>query len=250
MRRDLLRGRGRYPTAADQTPRCPTSGITLPAWTKATRSRSGCWRAAPPVWSSDDQEVGTVDSVLATDREDIFDGIVIRTKDGRRFVDAPEVARIAERRVTLIDHLRRGRAAARAQRAAPRVQGEPGRRAGWRASSGAAGGGARARSALPGQLIRIRRSPLRSTTSRRRENAPRTSARPCSWAAQHRAGGVRVEMGRPSALVGAATRAGAGRARHLGREDLAQEAGGGVSVESKIGSSIAHASCRGRNVRS
>ena len=31
------------------------------------------------VWTSDDQEVGTVDGVLATDREDIFDGIVIRT---------------------------------------------------------------------------------------------------------------------------------------------------------------------------
>jgi hypothetical protein len=53
------------------------------------------------VWSSDDREIGTVDSVLATDREDIFDGIVIRTPQGRRFVDAPEVARIAERRVTL-----------------------------------------------------------------------------------------------------------------------------------------------------
>jgi hypothetical protein len=54
-----------------------------------------------PVWSSDDQEIGTVESVLATDPEDIFDGIVIRTNAGRRFVDAPEVARIAERRVTL-----------------------------------------------------------------------------------------------------------------------------------------------------
>jgi hypothetical protein len=53
------------------------------------------------VWSSDDQEIGTVEGVLATDREDIFDGIVIRTKAGRRFVDAPEVRRIAERRVTL-----------------------------------------------------------------------------------------------------------------------------------------------------
>jgi hypothetical protein len=53
------------------------------------------------VWSSDDEEVGIVDEVLATDREDIFDGIVISTKEGRRFVDAPEVARIAERRVTL-----------------------------------------------------------------------------------------------------------------------------------------------------
>jgi hypothetical protein len=56
---------------------------------------------ATAVWSSDGQEIGTVDSVLATDREDIFDGSVIRTKDGRQFVDAPEVARIAERRVTL-----------------------------------------------------------------------------------------------------------------------------------------------------
>ncbi len=35
------------------------------------------------------------------DREDIFDGIVIRTPGGRRFVDAPEIARIAQRRVTL-----------------------------------------------------------------------------------------------------------------------------------------------------
>ena len=54
-----------------------------------------------PVWSSDAREVGTVAEVLATDREDIFDGIVILTPTGRRFVDAPEVARIAERRVTL-----------------------------------------------------------------------------------------------------------------------------------------------------
>jgi hypothetical protein len=54
-----------------------------------------------PVWSADGHEIGTVDRVLATDPEDIFDGIVIRTSNGRRFVDAPEVARIAERRVTL-----------------------------------------------------------------------------------------------------------------------------------------------------
>lgn len=53
------------------------------------------------VWSADGHEVGTVAAVLATEREDIFDGIVIHTPSGRRFVDAPEVARIAERRVTL-----------------------------------------------------------------------------------------------------------------------------------------------------
>jgi hypothetical protein len=54
-----------------------------------------------PVVSADGVEVGTVDRVLDNAREHIFDGIVIRTPDGRRFVDAPEVARIAERRVTL-----------------------------------------------------------------------------------------------------------------------------------------------------
>jgi hypothetical protein len=53
------------------------------------------------VWSADGREIGTVVEVLATGREDIFDGIVIQTQKGRRFVDAPEVARIAERRVTL-----------------------------------------------------------------------------------------------------------------------------------------------------
>jgi hypothetical protein len=54
-----------------------------------------------PVVSSDGIEIGTVQRVLDNAREHIFDGIVIRTSDGRRFVDAPEVARIAERRVTL-----------------------------------------------------------------------------------------------------------------------------------------------------
>jgi hypothetical protein len=54
-----------------------------------------------PVFSSDGAEVGKVHRVLDNAREHIFDGIVIRTPDGRRFVDAPEVARIAERRVTL-----------------------------------------------------------------------------------------------------------------------------------------------------
>ncbi len=39
--------------------------------------------------------------VLENERERIFDGLVIDTPGGRRFVDAPEVARIAERAVTL-----------------------------------------------------------------------------------------------------------------------------------------------------
>jgi hypothetical protein len=54
-----------------------------------------------PVHSSDGLQIGTVHRVLDNAREHIFDGIIIATPDGRRFVDAPEVARITERRVTL-----------------------------------------------------------------------------------------------------------------------------------------------------
>ena len=55
-----------------------------------------------PVISSDGQEVGKVAEVLDNFREHIFDGLVIETAAGeRRFVDAPEVARTAERAVTL-----------------------------------------------------------------------------------------------------------------------------------------------------
>ena len=54
-----------------------------------------------PVHTSDGAQLGTVHRVLDNAREHIFDGIVVSTPDGRRFVDAPEVARIAERRVTL-----------------------------------------------------------------------------------------------------------------------------------------------------
>jgi hypothetical protein len=54
-----------------------------------------------PVFASDGAQVGTVRRVQDNAREHIFDGIVIDTPEGRRFVDAPEVARITERRVTL-----------------------------------------------------------------------------------------------------------------------------------------------------
>ena len=54
-----------------------------------------------PVHASDGARIGTVHRVLDNAREHIFDGIVINTRAGRRFVDAPEVARITERRVTL-----------------------------------------------------------------------------------------------------------------------------------------------------
>ena len=53
------------------------------------------------VHSSDGALVGHVERVLENPQEHIFDGIVITTEKGLRFVDAPEVGRIAERRVTL-----------------------------------------------------------------------------------------------------------------------------------------------------
>jgi hypothetical protein len=55
-----------------------------------------------PVYGSDEVEVGMVVEVLDNYREHIFDGIVVEAADGvHRFVDAPEVARTAERAVTL-----------------------------------------------------------------------------------------------------------------------------------------------------
>jgi hypothetical protein len=54
-----------------------------------------------PVHTADGDLLGTVHRVLELEREHLFDGIVVTTPSGRRFVDAPEVARITEKRVTL-----------------------------------------------------------------------------------------------------------------------------------------------------
>ncbi|MBA2504460.1 MAG: hypothetical protein H0V29_00785 [Thermoleophilaceae bacterium] len=55
-----------------------------------------------PVYGSDEVEVGKVTQVLDNYAEHIFDGLVIDLGSGDpRFVDAPEVARTAERGVTL-----------------------------------------------------------------------------------------------------------------------------------------------------
>ena len=54
-----------------------------------------------PVVTSDGTELGTVHRVLDNEREHFFGGSVVKGPDKRLFVDAPEVARIAERRVTL-----------------------------------------------------------------------------------------------------------------------------------------------------
>lgn len=52
-----------------------------------------------PVATADGQRIGTVRAVRADDAKDVFDGIVISTDDGDRFVDAPEVGDIYERLV-------------------------------------------------------------------------------------------------------------------------------------------------------
>jgi sporulation protein YlmC with PRC-barrel domain len=55
-----------------------------------------------PVYASDGEQVGKVDEVVDNFREHILDGFVIEMTDGElRFVDAPEVARTAERAVRL-----------------------------------------------------------------------------------------------------------------------------------------------------
>ena len=78
----------------------------------------------------DGRTVGTVAKVLDNAREHIFDGIVVKTRDGSRFVDAPEVARITNERVILtVDESEvlalpehRGLAGAVEQRAKKRVK--------------------------------------------------------------------------------------------------------------------------------
>lgn len=73
-----------------------------------------------PVYSSDGVVVGEVHQIVDNYREHIFDGVVIKDKDGEfRFADAPEVARTAERGVTLeLD-------AAAAAQLPPPEEGEP-----------------------------------------------------------------------------------------------------------------------------
>jgi hypothetical protein len=55
-----------------------------------------------PVYASDGQQIGVVDEMVDNFREHILDGFIIETTGGDlRFVDAPEVARTAERAVRL-----------------------------------------------------------------------------------------------------------------------------------------------------
>ena len=55
-----------------------------------------------PVYGSDGRQVGLVREMLDNYREHIFDGVIFKDQGGTlRFADAPEVARTAERGVTL-----------------------------------------------------------------------------------------------------------------------------------------------------
>ena len=53
------------------------------------------------IFAADGTQLGTTDRVLENEKEHIFDGIVMRSADGERFVGAPEVGRITETSVTL-----------------------------------------------------------------------------------------------------------------------------------------------------
>ena len=80
---------------------------TYPAWAMAAEDpdeHAIGYQVLPrgtPVIAADGVQVGTFAKALNHGREHLFDGIVVKTADGRRFVDAPEVARITNRRVLL-----------------------------------------------------------------------------------------------------------------------------------------------------
>jgi len=54
-----------------------------------------------PVYTSDGQPAGTVKRVLAVPDEDIYDGLILDTHDGERFIDAPHASELYERAVVL-----------------------------------------------------------------------------------------------------------------------------------------------------
>ncbi|HEX3803693.1 MAG TPA: PRC-barrel domain-containing protein [Solirubrobacteraceae bacterium] len=61
-------------------------------------------QAGTPVYSSDDQQIGKVTHVLASEDEDVFDGIVIGEHafgHEHRFADADDIQEIFERGVVL-----------------------------------------------------------------------------------------------------------------------------------------------------
>jgi hypothetical protein len=61
------------------------------------------WQAVPrhsPVFAADGSEIGTADSLLGDEGEDIFHGMVLRREDGRMVeVPARRIQRMTTRRV-------------------------------------------------------------------------------------------------------------------------------------------------------
>ena len=78
--------------------------------------------------SSDHRELGTVERAIDNPKEHIFDGIVMRAGDRLLWVDAPEVARIQERRVTLTIDEQAARRANGLRAGSPRVPRQRARR--------------------------------------------------------------------------------------------------------------------------
>ena len=54
-----------------------------------------------PVYTSDGELIGRVKRVMAVKEKDIFDGLVLDTPSGARFVDAPETGEMYENAVLL-----------------------------------------------------------------------------------------------------------------------------------------------------
>lgn len=79
-----------------------------------------------PIVTSDGVELGRTDRVLENEKENIFDGIVVRTGDrGDVFVDAPEVGRITEGSVTLTIDAQEATELPRYEPGAPEYQANP-----------------------------------------------------------------------------------------------------------------------------
>ena len=85
-------------------PEYPANSVYFTGWerTTAIRIHYAAVKRGTPVYSSDGHQVGVIDKVVDNYRERILDGFVIEDPSGElRFVDAPEVARTAERAVRL-----------------------------------------------------------------------------------------------------------------------------------------------------
>ena len=91
----------------DQWGVCPgprvrlTAGATVPTMDEGSPIAYGVLDSGVPVYSSDGEEVATVDHVVAAPAQDIFHGLVVRTRDGNRFIAAEHVGSLHERGVDL-----------------------------------------------------------------------------------------------------------------------------------------------------